>query len=188
VAIGRGIRLLEKQQRAADEESVKRLRSEEGFGLLELMIALTMLNVGILALVAAFNSGALAIQRASQVSTASTLAEKQMELYRGLRYSSITLDTASKATADGNTVYTGDPAYNATQVTSTCTGNPIPDSCNAMRTTKGPDGLNYRVDTYLVTETPPNGRAVKRVTVVVRRTTNSSPLARLTSLFDESTG
>ena len=167
---------------------MKRLRSEEGFGLLELMISITILNVGILALIAAFNSGALAMQRASQVSTAATVGERQMELYRGLKYSSITLDTASKAAASGNTLYNSDPAYNATQVTTACTGNPIADSCNAMRTTTGPDGVSYRVDTYIVTETPPNGRALKRVTVVVRRVSTSATLARLTSLFDESTG
>jgi type II secretory pathway pseudopilin PulG len=167
---------------------MKRLRSEDGFGLLELLISITILNIGILALVAAFNSGALALQRASQVSTAAAVAETQMELYRGLKYSSISLDTASKATAAGNSVYAGDPAYNATQVTATCSGSPIPDSCNAMRTTTGPDGKSYRVDTYIVNETPPNGRVVKRVTVVVRRGTAARPLARLVSLFDESTG
>lgn len=167
---------------------MKRLRSEEGFGLLELLISITMLNVGILALVAAFNSGALALQRASQVSTASTVAERQMELYRGLRYSSITLDSASKSTADANPLYAGDPAYSATQVITTCTGNPIADSCVAMRSTKGPDGVDYRVDTYIVSETPPNGRPLKRVTVVVRRASDNLTMARLISLFDESTG
>lgn len=167
---------------------MKRLRSEEGFGLLELLISITMLNVGILALVAAFNSGALALQRASQVSTASTVAERQMELYRGLRYSSITLDSASKSAADSNPLYSADQAYSATQVVTTCTGTPIADSCNAMRSTKGPDGVNYRVDTYIVNETPPNGRPLKRVTVVVRRASDSLTMARLISLFDESTG
>jgi Tfp pilus assembly protein PilV len=167
---------------------VKRLRSEEGFGLLELIIAMTMLNVGILALVAAFNSGALAIQRASQVSTASTVAERQMELYRGLRYSSIALDAGSKSTASANSVYAGDSAYNANQVTTTCSGSPIPDSCNAMRTVTGPDDVSYRVDTYIVSETPPNGRPLKRVTVVVRKSAGLRTLARLVSLFDESTG
>ena len=167
---------------------MKRLRSEEGFGLLELLISITMLNVGILALIAAFNSGAFALQRASQVSTAATVAERQMELYRGLKYSSISLDVASKATASGNSVYAGDPAYHATQVTSTCTGSPIPDACNAMRTTKGPDGISYRVDTYIVLETPPNARPLKRVTVVIRRVSDTGTLARLVSLFDESTG
>jgi type II secretory pathway pseudopilin PulG len=179
---------LEVRAPSADERTMKRLRSEEGFGLLELLISITILNVGILALVAAFNSGALAQQRAAQVGTAAALGERQLELYRGLKYSSITLDAASKATASADSVYAADPAYNATQVTSTCTGSPIPSECNAMRTTTGPDGISYRVDTYIVTETPPNGRAVKRVTVVVRRGSALKTLTRLTSLFDESTG
>ena len=69
-----------------------RLRTEEGFGLIELMISIVMLNVGILALVAAFNSGALALQRAVETSTAAALAEKQMELYRARKYAEIALD------------------------------------------------------------------------------------------------
>jgi len=42
---------------------------EEGFGLIELLIAMVVLNVGILALVATFQSGALAISRSAYVST-----------------------------------------------------------------------------------------------------------------------
>jgi Tfp pilus assembly protein PilV len=38
-----------------------RLRGEEGFGLIELLIAMVVLNIGILALVATFQAGALAI-------------------------------------------------------------------------------------------------------------------------------
>jgi type II secretory pathway pseudopilin PulG len=182
------MRPLEVQGVVADTRPVKRLRSEEGFGLLELIIAMTMLNIGILALVAAFNSGALALQRASQVSTASVLADQQMELYRALNWSAIALDSTSKTTAQANSVYASDPAYNATQVTTTCAGSPIPNQCNAMRTTTGPDGVSYRVDTYIVTETPPSGRAVKKATVVVRRTNGLATLARLVSTFDQSTG
>ena len=51
---------------------IDRLRSEGGFGLLELLVSMTMLNIGILAIVAAFNSGALALKHAGEVSTAST--------------------------------------------------------------------------------------------------------------------
>jgi Tfp pilus assembly protein PilV len=181
-------RALEVAAPAADTPRVKRLRAEEGFGLLELIIAMTMLNVGILALVAAFNSGALALQRASQVSTASVLADQQMELYRALNWPAIALHTSSLTTAQANTTYTGDTAYNATQVTTTCSGTPIPNQCNAMRTATGPDNVSYRVDTYIVTETPPSGRAVKKATVVVRRSSDLKALARLISTFDQSTG
>ena len=43
-----------------------RVRDESGFGLIELLMAITILNVGVLAVVAAFNSGIFAIKRASQ--------------------------------------------------------------------------------------------------------------------------
>jgi Tfp pilus assembly protein PilE len=171
-----------------DNQNVRaRLRNEDGFGLIELMIALVMLNVGILALVAAFNSGSLAIQRASQAATAATLGEKQMELYRAQIYANVALDAASKVTASGNGVYAGDTAYSATQEIKTCTA-PIPPQCDAMRTVSGPDGILYRIDTYIVSYTPTNGRSVKRVTVVVRHEPTVRTLARLTSSFDEATG
>ena len=63
--IGTGIKALE---RPADRPGVRlRLRSEKGFGLLELLMAMTILNVGILAIVAAFNSGALALSSYRQI-------------------------------------------------------------------------------------------------------------------------
>jgi Tfp pilus assembly protein PilV len=174
--------------RLADKHPVRaRLRNEEGFGLIELLISLVMLNVGILALVAAFNSGSLAIQRASQTATAATLAEKQMELYRAQVYGNVALDTTATTTASGNAVYAGDSAYNAEQELKTCTA-PIPPQCNPMRTVTGPDDISYRIDSYVVAITPPSGRAVKRVSVVVRNSTATRTLARLTSSFDESTG
>ena len=164
------------------------LRTEEGFGLIELLISIVMLNVGILALVAAFNSGALSIQRASQTATAGTLAEKQMELYRAQQYSNVALEASLVATAQGDATYIGDPAYNATQVTKVCAGPPYATQCQPMRTVTGPDGISYRVDTYMVLYTPTDGRAVKQVTVVVRRASPLKTLSRLSSTFDQATG
>jgi type II secretory pathway pseudopilin PulG len=66
-----------------------RLGKEEGFGLVELLMAILMLNIGILAIVAAFSSSSIALRRASRVATASALADAQMELYRALKYDSI---------------------------------------------------------------------------------------------------
>ncbi len=84
-----------------------RLRQEAGFGLLELLMAMTILNIGILAVVGAFNSGAVALRRSGQISTATVLADKQMELYRALTYGSIALDPTS---IPATTPYTSDPA------------------------------------------------------------------------------
>jgi type II secretory pathway pseudopilin PulG len=167
------------------------LSEERGFGLIELLVALTLLNVGILALVAAFNSGALALQRASKTSTASALADKQMELYRAMLYDNIGLDSTELAADDDNATYTGDSAFNATMVTRTCTGNPKPDECDPMRTVTGPDNRSYRVDTYIVLEAPTaSSRDVKNVTIVVRDGSNLTgrPLVRSESTFDKCTG
>jgi type II secretory pathway pseudopilin PulG len=62
-----------------------RASEEDGFGLIELLIAMVVLNVGILAVVAAFSSGALAIRNAATTSNGTAVADKVMEVYRGLR-------------------------------------------------------------------------------------------------------
>jgi Tfp pilus assembly protein PilV len=49
-----------------------RAREESGFGLLELLMAMVMLNVGILAIVAAFSSGNAALARANRLRTSSS--------------------------------------------------------------------------------------------------------------------
>jgi type II secretory pathway pseudopilin PulG len=170
-----------------------RLRNEEGFGLIELLISIVMLNVGILALVAAFNSSALAIQHASKTGTAAMLAEKQMELYRAQQYANVALDAALTNTASGSpgdATYKADVAWNATQETKICAGSPssVAPQCAPTRTVTGPDGASYRVDTYIRLFTPTNGRAVRNVTVVVRNGTTMKTLARLLSTFDQATG
>lgn len=160
------------------------LRREGGFGLIELLMALTMLNIGLLAVVAAFSSGIVSINRASRITTAAVLADGQMELYRALTYNAIRLDSA---TIPGSAPYTTDTAYNATQVTGACSGSP--PECNASRKATGADGKDYRVDTYIVNTTPAGGRTIIKVTVVVRDWNNLTlTFARQVSTFDPSTG
>lgn len=175
---------------------IPRARSEEGFGLIELMVSMVMLNVGILAIVAAFNSGAIALRNAGEVSTASVVADKQMELYRALLYAQIAVDSTSLATANADATYQCDRANKITypgtcgggnqQAQETTTCSPVTTQCNPRRTALGPDGRSYRVDTYIVSQTPPTGRAVKLVTVVVRRSDTLKALTRLSSTFDQS--
>lgn len=171
-----------------------RLRSEAGFGLIELLMAMVILNVGILAIVAAFASSRIALNRASKISTASALADSQMELYRAVKYDAIALDSTALGSVDNT--YKCDTALGAScpnstsgEITTTCS-TPLPNECNPSRSATGADRKNYRVDTYITTTTPANGRAEKLVTVVVRDATNLSarPLARVGSTFDQSTG
>lgn len=87
-----------------------RIRDERGVGLVELLIALIVLNVGLFATLAAFTSGGLALQRASHVSTASAIADRQMEAFRDGPYSGVPITAGSRqinasttpASPDGN--------------------------------------------------------------------------------------
>jgi len=177
---------------------IARLRSQEGFGLIELVISMVMLNVGILAIVAAFNSGAVALRSASELSSASVLADKQMELYRAVKYAEIALDTTAVGTANTDTTYQCDYA-NRVNPASTCGGanqqtqqlttcSTMTPQCNPRQTVTGPDKRVYRVDAYVVLQTPPLGRSNKLVTIVVRRGSDLHVLARVASAFDASTG
>ena len=83
---------------------VAKLRGEDGLGLVELLIALLVLNVGIFATLGAFTSAATAINRASHISTAATISDKQLETYRDTAYANIPSSgttTTSVTGADG---------------------------------------------------------------------------------------
>jgi Tfp pilus assembly protein PilV len=169
-----------------------RLRSEGGFGLVELLIAMLMLNIGLLAVVAAFSSGIVSLNRASRITTASVLADQQMELYRALTYNAIRLDATAAAGVDN--AYKCDSALGAScpnstssLITATCSGPP--DECNPSRVVTGADRKSYRIDTFIVSTTPTGGRAVKKVTIVVRDAGNLAvTFVRQASTFDQSTG
>ena len=158
--------------------------------MMELLLAMTILNIGLLALVASLNAGVVAVKRASQTATAASLADKQMELYRAIRYSAILLDdtavNATDATYRSDPVLGGNVALDITTTTA-CTG--VPDYCNPSHVVAGADHKQYRIDSYVTWSTPTSGRQLKLVTVVIR--TPQSPyktLARQQSTFDESTG
>jgi len=93
--------------------SVRRLRDESGFGMLELLIALVILNVGLFALIGAFNAANVAVGRAGTVSSATAVADKQMEMYRALRNCALYLDATSFPTKNTGSLYQSDTAaYN----------------------------------------------------------------------------
>jgi Tfp pilus assembly protein PilV len=195
-----------------------RVREESGFGLVELLIAMTVMVVGITAIVAGMSSGMVALQRASQSSTAATLADKQMETYRAIRYDMIALESALVSAAaspySGDAALAGDSQngnFVLTDVllgTSACSATP--GNCVPVQSSvPGPDGRSYRIDSYVVwtcavgnlsTSTPYTAaapgctgsgaaRPSKRVTVVVRDPASPTKiLFRETSTFDQATG
>jgi Tfp pilus assembly protein PilV len=187
---------------------LSRLRAEDGFGLIELSIAMVMLNVGILAIVAAFNSGAISLARANKIANATVIADKTLERYRGYRNCQIYLDTSAPNGIPTTGTYASDAAYSSSQTTiSSGANNQIPGSCSmhvsgsswpfgmtsdqqaagtAHNTSYvGPDGRTYIVDTYIVPVQVTNGGWQKKVTVVVRDpSAPTSSLVRESSTYD----
>jgi type II secretory pathway pseudopilin PulG len=162
-------------------------KSEAGFGLVELLIAMTVMVIAIMAIVAGFSSGMVALNRASRASTAATLADIQMEGYRKVTYTDATLaPTCSSGTSAAT-------------------------NCFVSTTTTGPDHRSYRIDAAIrfdcavgtlggtvpssptCTPIPPAtvaSRPAKLVTIVVYdpATTPAKELFRETSTFDQATG
>ena len=193
-------------------------QSEAGFGLIELLISMVILQIALLAIIGAFGAGAVALGRAGLVNTAAVLADTQMELYRSMPYDAIGLDTASAPTSG---MYVADttacpasqmpvcantpPRNNATPDTGSwsCTAssgassvvtyfatNGI-DPCVAHRTVSGaasPDGKTYYVDTYIAWASAANERPAKTVSVLVRNSAGTKVLAHVVTVFDCATG
>ena len=99
---------------------VAKLRDEKGIGLVELLIALLVLNVGIFATLAAFTSGALALRRASHTSTAAAIADKYMEAYRDSSYSSIPPTSCPTPSSSTTTVTGADSLSYTLKIDATC--------------------------------------------------------------------
>ena len=176
-----------------------RARDESGFGLLELLMAMVMLNVGVLAIVAAFSSGNAALARASRISTAAALADKQIEIYRGQDYDNILFTTSEWNAAVADSTYTSDSVYQQNMASpqtpkalvgtvTTCPTVVPAAACDPSFTTTGADHRSYRMDTYLYFDTPNFGNQLKTVTVVVRNGLNNRVYSRVSSTFDPSTG
>ena len=66
-----------------------RFRDESGIGLIELLIALTILTVAIGALLAVFASSLASLQHSGKEGTAITLADRQLERYRSMPFECI---------------------------------------------------------------------------------------------------
>jgi Tfp pilus assembly protein PilV len=177
-----------------------RARDESGFGMLELLMAMVMLNVGILAIIGAFSSGNTSLARANRISTAGALANRQIEAYRGLKYDNIVFITSEWNSAIADSVYTGDTVYQTNMANpvapqalvptvTTCPANVPATACDPSYTTTGADHRSYRVDTYLYFDSPSGGNQLRTIVVVIRDPNDlTRTFARISSTFDQSTG
>jgi type II secretion system protein I len=82
---------------------VRRLASaEDGFTLIEMLIAMTIMAIAIAGIVAGFGSGILAVNRARAASTAGVLADSKMEAYRQGSFASLPIGLQSPTTPTGS--------------------------------------------------------------------------------------
>jgi type II secretory pathway pseudopilin PulG len=179
------------------------LQSEDGFTILELLVAMMMISVAILALVGVFSASALSLHRSAQHGTAVTLAESQMEVYRTVPFhdiringtlipSSPTSNYVAGHSGDSNIPPSTGQALGGQNGDLACPDATFPAACLPVQTLAGPDGRSYEVDTYvdyvnddatLSIRTPASGLTLKRVTVVVRDSGTGTILAEESSAF-----
>jgi type II secretory pathway pseudopilin PulG len=174
---------------------------DDGFGLIELLIAMAMLSIAVGALLAVFTASAASLRRAGQKGTALTVADTQMEKYRTRTFTAVRIDgtlipTSGTYVSANSTDSTIPPSTNQAVAGQNgdepCSTVDEPAACLPVQNVTGPDGHAYRIDTYvnyvnndatLSVRTPSSGLTLKRVTVVVRDGSTGTIMARESSAF-----
>ena len=187
-------------------ENIRALaRRQEGFGLIELLTAMVILAIAVAALLTAFTSSTRSLGRAGERGTATTLVERQLELYRKLAWKEIRIKASQLSPDPYPTVSATDswfpPSNPSLQVTDKSDGMldcPLtppatsdpekwePDPCAPVQNNvPGPDHHLYRIDTYIQYES--GSTTIKRVWVAVYRVNGDdipgSRLARASSSY-----
>jgi Tfp pilus assembly protein PilE len=153
--------------------------------MVELIIAMVVLTVGLLALAAAYDAAFFSLHSSARKSAAANLAETQLELYASMQntanttwYTLVGLDTTRLATAKTDANYLAD--YNAlspsgTDITISGCGSTA--NCLPLQTLTGSDGRTYKVETFIRSVTQnliPSGTAKEIVVTVIVRDPHQS--------------
>jgi uncharacterized protein (TIGR02598 family) len=174
-----------------------RLKEERGFGLIELLAAMAVLSIALMALLAGYGSAVVSLRSSSTKTTAAALADAQMELYRAVPFASIGLDQTAFAAADSTYVAdeTGlnaaltNPADATDATIASCGSTP---QCLPVQTVTGNDGRSYRLETFVrdVVNNTAISYTIRIVTVIVRdpNVSGTPVLFTLTSGFDRGPG
>jgi type II secretory pathway pseudopilin PulG len=176
-------------------EMFRRASSQDGFMVLEVIVAIVILSIALLAVMAGYDSAFISLHDSSQKSVAATLANQQLELYSALPYTSIGLNptitanvgNSQNAAYDGlyatnpildGTWYTNaqgqqeeNPSGTVNDVTYSSCSTTAPN-CLPIQTVTGSDGRTYRIETFIVSDTHVNASNIRwstlDVTVIVR--------------------
>jgi len=140
--------------------------------MVELVAAMVILCIALLALIGAYSLGYFAIGSAAKTSAAGLIAHNQLELYSSLPYSSIGLDATTLASVKStDATYSSDesalPESGADVTINSCGASA---QCLPIQTVTGADHKPYKVETFIRLLANPNipTRSEKVVTVVIR--------------------
>lgn len=172
--------------------------------MIELVVAMAILSIALMALMAGYDSAFISLHRASQKATAATIANQQLELYRSLPYTSIGLDETTtqnigdSSNAAYDATYASDPFLDGDLVPDpndpsqliqlpsgtvndvTISGCGTTANCLPVQTVTGVDGRHYRVETYI--RDRPNNTAItwpERVITVIVQDADSVDLTEI---------
>ena len=123
---------------------LRRLRvgSEEGLGLVELLIAMTVLVIGIGATLTLFANSLISMQHAGSEGTALSLADRQMETYRSMPYTCI---SSTFSTPSGCITYSGFPNPYAASQTTTSADSPDHRLYDVTTAITAASGSSYQI-------------------------------------------
>jgi type II secretory pathway pseudopilin PulG len=174
-----------------------RLQDESGFSIVELVVAVMVITVALLAIAAGFETAAVSVHAAAKKTVAAKLANAQIERYAALAFTSIGLD----ATTLTNTKTSGNPSYSSTYVSDETALNAVTGGtdvsisgcgstaaqCLPVQTVTGTDNKSYKLETF-IRDVVSFGTWTERIVTVIVRNPNVSgtpEIFRLTSGFDK---
>ena len=187
------------------------MQAEDGMGLIELLAAMVVLSIALLALVAGYGSAVVSMRLAATKTSATAIASTELELYRAVPYASLGLDATQLTTAEtSDTVYASDHSSlddpNAltagTDVSSaSCTAltsvfgssSHTVSTCVPIQTVSDAGGHTYRVETFIRDVQDSKSFSTtwteRIVTVIVRdpSTTGSPIILETATAFDRGT-
>lgn len=169
-----------------------RFRDEQGLLMMDLLIAIFMLTVALTAMLVVFTSGLIAIRNAGYKSTATALADEQMQTYRMMTARDIGLDLSAGTVSALDSTYTHDAACANPpgSSTATCVINGVTTTETAPT---GSDTCPTTIDTWYADTDPckpsrtvtsattpasPDGHAYRIDTYIVQLAATSTERAR----------
>lgn len=162
-----------------------RARSEGGFLTIELIVAVFVITIALLALMASYDDAFLSLHSSAKTTSSGLLAENQLELYASLPYASIGLDSSTLTSVKAHDTYysTDEAALPGSGTDATITSCGSTAQCSPVQTLTGSDGNSYKLETFIRSLTNPSTTSWKEkvVTVVVRDLSSSGDPKVLTT-------